>query len=72
MSTVSSPARAESEGQAAWPQLRNPVHGEPEKSDSKAIIQAMTEKGKKSGYRTIIRPRITCGLHQMRTQKLGA
>jgi hypothetical protein len=42
------------------------------KRDSKAIIHAMTEKAKKSGYRTIIRPRITCGLHQMRTQKLGA
>ena len=28
------------------------------------MIQAMTEKAKKSGYRTIIRPRITCRLHQ--------
>jgi hypothetical protein len=37
--------KRQSEGQAAWPQLRNPVHGEPEKGDSKVIIQAMTEVG---------------------------
>jgi ABC-type iron transport system FetAB ATPase subunit len=38
----------ESEGQAAWSQLRNTVHGEPKKKCLQAIIQAMKEKREKA------------------------
>src|SRR6266851_3061696 len=65
---ISSSARAGIRRASRVVQLRNPIHGEPENGDSKAIIQAMTETRKKGDYPTIIRPRITCGLHRMRTK----
>jgi len=44
---ISSSARAGIRRASRVVQLRNPIHGEPENGDSKAIIQAMTETRKR-------------------------